>query len=265
MSKLVTPKLIVHNLGIEMTRDCNMACEICLRGNRQKMRMSMAYVERLLRHVDTIYEITFSGGEPSLNLQVIPKTIELTKKYGIPVSSFYVVTNGLENQEKLALELLKIYPDMEEPEVCGVSLSIDPFHDTNRQSKLVKGLAFYRDFKEHGTDFNDPEDDWKWVMSMGRAKDNGIGRTPDWIPTKFQAECTFNKDHPAIIDYIDVDELYLSCNGYCYPSCDLSYDLMDEYKILTPARLAKELMMEMMGQPSPALQRLHDGLEEGLY
>ena len=63
--------MYVQDLILEVTRRCNMACEHCLRGDAQNMDMSTEVVDQILEHCDRIGAVTFSGGEPSLNIPLI--------------------------------------------------------------------------------------------------------------------------------------------------------------------------------------------------
>ena len=117
----------------------------------------------------------------------------------------------------LATALLEVYPEMEEPEICGVSLSVDQFHEDFDGFPIVKGLAFYSDQKEH-KDFWDE----KWILRKGRAYENGLG--------KINTTKEFSVEDDGQ-DGIIVEELYVSADGCIYPDCNLSYEEMrDCYK-----------------------------------
>ena len=110
---------------LEVTRRCNMCCEHCLRGDAQNLDMAEETVDKLLEQVGSIATVTFSGGEPSLNVPLIRYFFKKARECGVMPYSFYVVTNGKANQLDLAAVLLEVYPEMEEPEACGISLSVD--------------------------------------------------------------------------------------------------------------------------------------------
>ena len=61
----------LDNIAIEVTRKCNMGCEHCLRGNAQNMDIDFGYIDSFLNDVSSIGTITFSGGEPALNVEAI--------------------------------------------------------------------------------------------------------------------------------------------------------------------------------------------------
>ena len=58
-----------QQLILEVTRRCNMACEHCMRGDAQDMDMDIGLIDKALSSVSDIGCMTFSGGEPTLNVR----------------------------------------------------------------------------------------------------------------------------------------------------------------------------------------------------
>lgn len=225
------PWLDVSSLVVEVTRRCNLKCEHCLRGDAEDMDMDPELMATFLKNVKHVGEVTFSGGEPSINLQAIRSFYRICDEYGIPVDGFFVATNGVANQAELCLLLLEQYARLDNHEACGVALSRDMFHDgsiwrdlgIDGPSPLVRGLAFYTEQKEHHV-----PNDLSWITPEGRAYDNGLadvsGRTSKIV------DFSFEKDR----DGVSADTLYLSANGMLYPDCNLSYQNLD-YAVTSPA------------------------------
>jgi len=157
--------------------------------------------------------VTFSGGEPSLAIPVMKRFYEIARQHGTQVNSFFIATNGKTNQAKLALFALEQYAKAEDTDACQIALSVDPYHEPGCD-ELVRGLAFYSDAKERRPDQLD------WELMAGNAEANGIGR-PRPTCTEFQAS------EPQIDGAVRTETVYLSCNGFAYPECDLSYDELD--------------------------------------
>lgn len=213
-----TQKVEITTFALETTRRCNMNCDHCLRGGPHPGDMDENLLRTLLRQISVIDQVTFSGGEPTLNLPIIRKFYEICEEYRIPVRSFFVATNGQENQMELASILLEQYRDAEYKDMCAVALSIDAFH-TEYPDELVRGLAFYTDSKEH-----DPSD-LNWPYPIGNAAANGLGEDN---PSGINKEFTFDDaNDPEEAESIRVDTMYFSINGILYPCCDLSVDDMD--------------------------------------
>lgn len=221
-------KLTIQNLSVETTRRCNMRCEHCLRKNAQDVDMPETHLRELLSQTSHIDTVTFTGGEPSLALNVIRTFYRLADEYGIPVGAFYIVTNGVANQLALATLCLELYDRSYDKEVCGVALSVDDFHDSARQTNIVRALKFYRDDKEiyydarNGMTLPRTYHGDKWVVRTGRAAENNLGEPRDENAT--QKNFILERD---VDDDIIVEELYLSANGHLYADGDLDYETMD--------------------------------------
>lgn len=211
----------VNTLILEVTRRCNMCCPHCLRGDAQDLDISFDTIDKVLKLQDgPAGSVTFTGGEPTLNLKAIEYYFKEAEKQGKLPYAFYVVTNGKTNQEELATLLLRWYPKMEEKEFCGVALSVDEYHDNEEDPEysILKGLSFYDNSKEN-------YDLWKNLINEGRAYDNGMGvrnPRPEAIPYGLEEE-----------DSSDIDELYIAANGNIFGDCDCSFERVDEEAVLT--------------------------------
>lgn len=210
-------EISVGDLVIEITRRCNMRCDHCLRGDARNLDMPESVIDEILDAVDEISIVTFTGGEPSINLPIMEYFFRRAKAVGKFPNAFFVATNGHENQPELARILLEAWQDCADQDACGVALSEDGFHD-GLQSGYVRGLKFYQPTKERSADDYD-----KWVIASGRAAQFGFGREP--ITQKaFSAD---ESEYPDGTVSRTVDTLYVAADGFVYPDCDLAYDIMD--------------------------------------
>lgn len=89
-------KYSLRSLAIETTRKCNLKCEHCMRGVSQNVDMPKEYIDYILNKLNIIHieEILFSGGEPTLNPELIVYTIDKIISEGLSVGSIKMVTNG---------------------------------------------------------------------------------------------------------------------------------------------------------------------------
>lgn len=216
-----TPTIYANSLVLEITRHCNMYCEHCIRGDAQNLDIDTKTINMVAKHIHA-ETITFSGGEPSLNIKAMKQYFKAAEKYDSIPDSFYVVTNGKENQEELAETLLRMYSRCSYKEMCGVDISHDRFHDNciDFNNHILRGLSF---FIEDGHKHNTNEPVPKWIINDGRAKENGWGSRPEKaLETRFE-----NIVDSVINDYIYVEELYVSANGWVVSDCDVSYNRMD--------------------------------------
>ncbi len=205
--------IAVNQLIIEVTRRCNMACGHCLRGTAQNLDINNEIIEAIVDNTDAPCSVTFTGGEPTLNLDAIEHYFEYAAAKNKLPAAFYCVTNGTGDQLRLATILLKYYPFMDEKDMCGVALSVDEFHETpDPEHALIKGLAFYDDAKET-----------QYSAAMIIGEGNGqkfTGARPLSVPDDFWMEDAYD-------DTVAVDELYVSANGKLYQVADASYKRID--------------------------------------
>lgn len=217
-------KIRTNSLVIEVTRRCNMRCAHCLRGEAQNLDITHEILEEIAKTI-TPCEVTFTGGEPTLNNSAIRDYFALAKKYGTLPSSFYVVTNGetsAELQKELALTLLEAYPDMDDVDMCGVAVSRDMYHGFGAKDNatILRGLSFY-----HNDDkFVSAKMGGDWLINTGRANENGIGvRNPP--PISESLEDVFEDEITE--DEANCEMLYIAANGNIVDSCDNDYEDID--------------------------------------
>lgn len=226
----------VDNLVFEITRQCNMNCLHCLRGEAENLNISLNIIEATLDKVKSISTITFSGGEPSLNVEAMKYTLTVCKKRNIPVSSFYVVTNG----KKVSDEFINIlqewyfyslecnygdklldYKDIpkyhdwiKDDFFGGVALSSDKFHDKIPFRNLAKlqSLSFF--VTDNFTDFDKTP-----IINMGKAENLSCEKTDLSVDSKIY-----------FYDEDTCELLYINVKGDVLGYCDLSYEKQEIYK-----------------------------------
>lgn len=237
--------LTIAELGIEVTRKCNMKCEHCLRGEPQRKNISDQHIYKILQLIDNVGTLTITGGEPTLAMDSLTH-IQHCVQYGrADVGSFYMVTNGKSiNVAALAEWAKYMRLACGDNELSGVSFSFDKFHvSTFNYAQMEKQERNYRRLKdilenEYGIYDNGwsefvrkhSDDSWDYhhLFAEGRAEDFG-GR---------------NNDHKIFIEDIWEDNinfsdnmLYLSANGYIVSDCNWSYKNIDNDKQIRIAHI----------------------------
>jgi organic radical activating enzyme len=206
-------KYAIDNLVIETTRRCNMTCDHCLRGEQQKIDLPIRYLEQILKNIDVINSVTFSGGEPSLVPNIIEEFINLITKYQITVNDFYIATNGKKITPEFVISLCKLYCICDSPEDCLVQISSDYYHQVEHTA--TKGLlsalnfVFFRDRnRDPGEMTFINEGYYKEYFNNGRE----------------------NNKEKYIIDnnFITEGNIYLNCKGNIIAGCDWSYESQDK-------------------------------------
>jgi len=218
-------KLCFDNLIIEVTRKCNMCCEHCMRGDAEDSNLNLDKFTEFINNVDSIGSITFTGGEPTLNINAIKFVLHMIKTLNIPVYSFYTVTNG----KKITSEFLNIMIDWYvyciecggEPDLCGVALSQDEFHEYIEPENIAKlrALSFYR-----------PDDkktrNWSQVQLIDIGRARNIVSNPKRDPMRYPPTVDIINDTITITD----GQITFTTDGELLFDCDYEYESTDEIK-----------------------------------
>lgn len=209
-------KVILDNLVLCITRRCNLECAHCVRGNTQDVDMHIELMDKILRGVKSISSVTFTGGEPTLNIGIIRVFMLLAKKYNIDLGSFYVVTNGTKESKELIHLLIDLYALCYEKESCNLVVSRDQFHryeGTIGDLPLYEALRFY-DAEAKAEDLKD-----EWIVNNGRAAENGLGGQ-DREPSEPEIEMEYCESGTLCIREIT----YIGATGNVLTCCDQSYN-----------------------------------------
>ncbi len=207
----------------EITRQCNLQCEHCLRGDAQNMVISKEIIDKTLDNISAISHLTITGGEPSLHPEIIQYIYEQIVERKIELGSFFIATNGIEYSDLFVLTCLKLYAISHEKECCALSISIDLFHgyEADEMAMLVyRSLAFYSEEKEHDAN----EDIDSWVITRGKAEEYSIGYGEKEVTTQLDwLDVEVYDDECVISEYV-----YISANGNIVFDCDLPYTKQDK-------------------------------------
>ena len=87
---LITFKRLI----LELTRQCNMRCAHCMRGEPEDKTIGTSILERLFREVRHIEHLGLTGGEPALVPEQIEWIVHLAKRWGCTIGHFFCATNG---------------------------------------------------------------------------------------------------------------------------------------------------------------------------
>lgn len=200
-----------------MTRRCNMECEHCLRGDAQNKDITRGILENFLldNEIEYISTVTFTGGEPSLNIRAIEDFMNICGKAEIEVESFYVVTNGKKVTDKFILVLMELWLFCSRNDISAVEVSRSQWHEYEEQDEDgIKKLQILKFARERN--MLDP----KRIINEGRGVEWNQG-------SGYKGQTIEPKDH------IDPDdqEVYLNVNGDILSSCDLSYKSQEKHKL----------------------------------
>lgn len=216
--------LSISELFIETTRKCNLQCAHCMRGKAQDITMDFDLLRKFLQQVDSIYCVTFSGGEPSLAPEVIQEFTNLVKEFKIDVSGFFVVTNGKHISRELATALMDLYSYCSDdfPESFGLVWSRDQYHwphgnPNERMKTIYHALSFFRP-NDRLTYYSQDS-----LLAEGFAEENQLATAPV-EPSRLEVEMD---DETINV----IGEVYLNCLGEIVPGCNFSYKNQSKHSL----------------------------------
>jgi MoaA/NifB/PqqE/SkfB family radical SAM enzyme len=215
---------IKESMIFEVTRRCNMKCSHCLRGKAENVDMTNKIINRALKQIQYINNITFTGGEPFLNTKAMKHIFRTLDKNNIDYSSFWLASNGLIYDQSMMNIFMEKYTELMENQgefYGGIALSInDSFHNTIPRINKIKfqALKMYDNSKEGIQQ--------KYhILNEGYAKLNKIGYR-EVKPSKVLN----NVEIDDINKTITLDNLiYVNAQGDILLDCDMSYKTQKKY------------------------------------
>jgi len=124
--------ITIDDLMLEVTRNCNLDCLHCLRGESESEFMTPEVVRNVLKDVNKINKLVLSGGEPLLAFKTLSQIASVIKERNIDVDTISIITNGTVLSEKTLFVLRRLQG------VCNhlsLKISDDKFHQVELQRK----------------------------------------------------------------------------------------------------------------------------------
>lgn len=202
----------IDQLIIEVTRQCNLSCEHCLRGKAQSKDIDPEMICKFLKinEIRFISSLTFTGGEPCMKPSAIKKITDFIVKEDIGVGSFYMATNGMVMSYSILESLAKLRILVDEDEMFIIAISKDEFHANHDEIHPIWKLIRTED----------KEVKYKYLISEGRGKNlNPGGRIPSDGKWEWDDE--------------DMTEgmIYINALGEICKDCDYSYKTQSNVNI----------------------------------
>ena len=235
------------DLMIGVTRQCNFACAHCLRGDAEKDSFNVEYLESFIikNNIDHIDNLTLTGGEPFLRVDILHKILGTLKNFSITVNSYYIATNGSRFNKDSIEFILDLHNYCEDNDISCITVSNSPYHQEERArigglhvdqqydnlADVIEWFDLYYIYEDDSIDFygisledikfsREKPEHYGSLLNEGRALDNGLGDR-DITPES------------EILDD-DIDDLYvrsfiyLNEIGNVVPDyCDFSFETQD--------------------------------------
>lgn len=227
----------IDSLSIEITRRCNMNCAHCLRGDPEDVDMSYITLYNTIANFNSIRYLTFTGGEPTLNVPAMYDALEVCKMFHTPVYGFYIVTNG----KVVFDDFLRVCDDWyaycyasntgvdlsdnvmpakegildSEMELSGVALSGDQYHEPIpfRNYLKLSSRTYFRTDKLFGKGLKTVQ-----VASLGRGC-----RIPGASKRNLTADLDFDEEEPGKL--VLIDSAHINVYGEIFADADTPYCL----------------------------------------
>lgn len=223
--------LILEELYIEITRNCNQNCQHCMRGTKQNINISNTVLEHIFMnpefHIVKIDKLVLTGGEPFLNPEAIIQILNLLDQQKIKINILQIVTNGSIYIHSLIkkLEYFQKKKHLHSPYI--IFPSFDQFH----QKIPIEIYELFRSssiFYEGNPTriLNETQ-----ILKEGNAEHHNIGN--DWqLPCNEYYLEEKNNDYYLKNKNINFTAaLYISVNGNIVDQTSYSFQHIDEYKL----------------------------------
>lgn len=202
-------KITLDSILLETTRRCNIGCKLCQRGKPQYIDMSMDVLEKMFADVAHVKFVIITGGEPSLNIQLMKDFAELIKRKNLTIGSVDVRTNAKHYRSDLVSAFFDIAKLCQNRECCKIHYSIDFVNDAcESAASEYRKLPFayhtltHNPYGELNVLLNETVIDSKFMKLNGTQN----------------------------IIHVD-DTIYLCANGNLLLQPHLTYELMDKHAL----------------------------------
>lgn len=236
-------KVYYHRLQVELTRRCNQSCAHCCRGDAQDIDLTKEIIDAFIEKNDIYYISTllFSGGEPTLNGEMLEYFVDKIIEKDIDVYSFMFGINGLSYSQALVDGLNKlrdyIILKSDSKRYCPgiLMISQDQFHK-DADPQVVEKLSQLSYFSPIDKHIMKEEN----ILPYGRALENGLSRQDPDLSELIDYEKKYKIKEYEGDTYLVIDYQYIAANGNVINDGCPSYDLMDQYALGNVKRQSME-------------------------
>lgn len=116
--------MMIQELHLEMTRNCTLCCEHCLRGDKQVVNISKETIDNVFNDVSMAYNLLLTGGEPLIAINELEYLVQVLKQRNVRIGKITLVTNGT----IMSARVLRLLKEMCRMTYCKIDISSDIFH-----------------------------------------------------------------------------------------------------------------------------------------
>lgn len=129
-------RLNIRTLLLELTRECNLSCKHCFRGESENFYMNPNLINKVFKNTARINTLLLTGGEPLLALNQLERLRDVILSDRTNISEIIIVTNGT----ILTDEIIAILKDISTRANLEIKVSNDAFHELELQKNNLKEL-----------------------------------------------------------------------------------------------------------------------------
>ena len=161
-------RLNIRTLLLELTRECNLSCAHCFRGESENKYMNPDFLNKIFKNTARINTLLLTGGEPLLAINQLRRLREIIMSDRTNISDITIVTNGT----ILTDEIIEILKDLSTRANLEIKVSNDIFHElelekNNLKEKKVENIIKLQ--KHFNVDLSMPNEKVYIVDRVGRA------------------------------------------------------------------------------------------------
>lgn len=104
-------RITLNEVEIQLTRRCQIKCKHCFRGEAENKDITPEVIDAWLNQTEMIGLLHLTGGEPTLNLDMMEYLVKSLRKHGTLLMKLSLETNGYEKSERF-IDILKEYAEV---------------------------------------------------------------------------------------------------------------------------------------------------------
>ena len=161
-------RLNIRTVLLELTRECNLSCKHCFRGESENVYMNPDLIDKVFKNTARINTLLLTGGEPFLAINQLKRLRNIIMNDRTNVGEVIVVTNGT----ILTDEIIDIFKDIKTRADFEIRISTDIFHDLELEKnnlKKKKTENIKKLYKTFNISIELPEDKLYVIDRIGRA------------------------------------------------------------------------------------------------
>lgn len=207
-------KYSLKSLFLGITRKCNLKCEHCLCGEAQNLTISKKVIDRMFEQIENATNITLTGGEPLLAVDMIEYFFRKLKQSQWKPLYIDIVTNGTIKNEKI-IDVFADYALYNKNIEFGFLVSADDFHpDIKKQKECIKfyeNICRRKKISKIHLNLHRQDKIGKYLSCEGRAKKYIKTNYEKLINEGYKFMYSMDLEYPHKLNIIDNNDI-IYCN-----------------------------------------------------